>query len=82
MQEEMNSLKKSNICTLVQRPPHQKVIGCRWIFKRKPKIPGAEPARFKARVVAKGYSQVERIDYHEVFSSVVKHTSIRLVLAM
>ena len=34
------------------------------------------------KVVAKGYSQVEGIDYHEVFSSVVKCTSIRLILAI
>ena len=32
--------------------------------------------------MAKGYSQVEGIDYHEVFSPVVKHTSIKLVLDM
>ena len=82
MQEEMDSFQKNNTWTLVQRSPHQKVIGCGWIFKRKLEILSAKPAWFKARVVAKGYSQVEGIDYHEVFSPVVKHTSIRLVLAM
>lgn len=52
------------------------------IFKRKPSIPKVELARFKAKVVAKGYSQIKGIDYHEVFSPMVKHTSIRLVLVM
>ena len=78
----MDPLRKNNIWILVKRLMDQKVIGCRWIYKRKPGIPGVEAARFKARVVAKGYSQVEGIDYHEVFSPVVKHTSIRLILAI
>ena len=78
----MDSLRKNNTWILVKRPVDQKVIGCMWIYKRKPCIPRVEVARFKARVVAKGYSQVERIDYHEVFSSVVKCTSIRLILAI
>ena len=82
MEEEMHSLMKNKTWKLVDRPLHKKVIGCRWIFKRKHGIPGVEPARFKARVVAKGFSQVEGIDYHEVFSPVVKHSSIRLILAM
>ena len=56
MKEEMTSL--NNTWTLVRRPTDQKVIGCRWIYKKKPDIPGLETIRFKARVVAKGYSQV------------------------
>ena len=44
-------------------------------------IPSVESARYKARVVAKGFSQVEGVKYHDIFSLVVKHSSIRLSLA-
>ena len=38
--------------------------------------------RFKARLVAEGFTQCEGVDFNEIFSSVVKHRSIRLVLSL
>ena len=76
----MSSLERNRTWKLVNRPPSQKVIGYKWIFKRKPGIPGVQLPRYKAKVVAKGFSQDEGINYHEIFSPVVKHSSIRLLL--
>ena len=49
-------------------------------FKKKEGIPRVEDARYKARLVAKGYSQVASIDFNNIFSPVVKHSSIHVLL--
>ena len=82
MKDEMDSLTKNKTWTLVQKLKGRKIIGCKWIFKRKEGIPGVEPSRFKARLVARGFSQREGIDFNEIFSPVVKHSSIRILLVM
>jgi hypothetical protein len=61
----------------VSFPKHKKAVRCKWIFKRKEGLSPKEAARFKARLVAKVLSQIPSIDYNDVFSPVVKHTSIR-----
>ena len=59
-------------------PKQKKVVRCKWIFKRKEGLSPSEPPRFKARLVAKVFSQIPGVDYNDVFSPVVKHSSIRI----
>lgn len=81
-EEEMASHKKNRTWDLIDKPEKAKLIGCKWLFKLKPGIPGVEDERYKGRLVAKGYSQTEGIDYNEIFSPVVKHVSIRFMLSV
>ena len=57
-------------------------MSCKWIFKKKEEVPGVENTRFKARLVARGFTQEEGVDYKEIYSPVVRHTSIRVLLAL
>jgi len=82
IEEEMQSLKKNKTWKLEQLPKGKKAIGCKWVFVKKEGFPNKEDVRYKAKLFAKGFAQRERIDYNEVFSSVVKHSSIRILLAL
>lgn len=81
MDEEMAALEKNKTWDLVKLPSGRKPIGYKWVFKKKFSAEG-KVEKYKACLVAKGYSQVEGIDFGEIFSPIVKITSIIFILAI
>jgi hypothetical protein len=82
MQEEMQSLEKNGTWEIVRLPKQKKSIRCKWVFKRKESLSPSEPPKFKARLVAKDFSQIPCVDYNDVFSPVVKHSSIQIFFSI
>nr|GEX69308.1 hypothetical protein [Tanacetum cinerariifolium] len=80
MQEELVQFKIQNVWTLVDCPKGVRPIGTKWVLKNKKDERGIV-IRNKARIVAQGHTQEERIDYDEVFAHVARIEAIRLFLA-
>ena len=57
------------------------MVGCKWIYKIKTHFDGSIE-RYKARLIAKGFTQEYGIDYEEIFASVARISSIHALLAI
>jgi len=80
MQEEMDSLQKNDTYELVKLPESRKALKNKWVFKLKKD--GDKPVKYKAHLVVKGFGQKRGIDFDEIFSPVVKMSSIRVILRL
>ena len=79
--KEIKSLQENDVWYLVKLPPGRKVVGSKWVFKKKTGSDGAV-GRFKARLVAQGYTQKYKTDYDETFCLVVRQESLRVLIAL
>lgn len=81
MKLEIESFIERKVFTSVPRPSNRKVISCRWHLKKKFNLDGTLK-KFKARLVARGFTQREGIDYQETFALSSRQESLKALLAV
>jgi hypothetical protein len=79
-QEELNSLVKVETWKVVDRSK-QSVVDSKWVYKIKQQADGSVE-RYKARLVARGFTQRSEYDFDETFSSVVRYEFLRMLFAL
>ena len=77
MNDEMNCLQENHTYDLVKLPKGKRVLKNKWFYRLKIEENCSQP-RYKARLVVKGFSQRKGIDFEDIFSPVVKMSSIRV----
>ena len=81
MEAKIVALEANHTWTLTLVPANKKPSGCKWVYKIKYKSNGSIE-RYKARSVAKGFTQNEGVDYNETFSPVAKMVPFQCLLAV
>lgn len=81
MEEEMKVLEGNKTWKLVDLPKGKKLMSCKWVFAVKYKSDGIIE-RYKAGLVAKGYTQTFGVDYQETFALMAKMNSVKVLISL
>lgn len=81
MDDEMDSLYRQEVWTVVPEPEDRRIVGNRWMFATKTNAHG-EVVRCKARLVAQGFSQIPGVDFNETYAPVAPLNSVRFLVAL
>ena len=79
MKEELKSIQENKVWDIVDLLKGAKKVGCKWVFKIKCDSKG-NVKRYKARLVAKEFTQKDSIDYKKTFSLVSKKDSLWIIM--
>ena len=77
----MHSIRANNTWDLVELPKSRRALPCKWVYRLKEPSDSTNP-KYKARLVAKGFRREYGIDFDEIFSPVVKMTTLRFMLGV
>ncbi|MCO5601449.1 hypothetical protein L7F22_055572 [Adiantum nelumboides] len=81
MNSKYQSLMANGTWQLVPAPPNRKLVTCKWLLRKKFHADGSV-SRYKARLVARGFTQIPGMDYSETFSPVLRITSFEVLIAI
>ena len=81
MATELAALEANHTWEIVPLPAGKRVVSCKWVFKVKFNQDGTVE-RYKARLVARGFTQTEGLDYFETFAPVAKMSTVRVLLSL
>lgn len=79
--EELKNLQDNNTWTVVDRPPDVSAVDTKWVFKTK-KAADGKTNIYKARLVARGFQQLEDFDFSQIYAPVAKLTTLRVLTAI
>ena len=79
--QELKALEKNGTFELKELPPGKNTVGCKWVFKVKKNQDGSIE-RYKARLVAQGFSQRLHEDYEQTFAPVMSIPTLFLLINM
>ena len=81
MKEELDALHNNGTWDLVDLPSGKSAISCKWVYKIKTQSDGTID-RYKARLIARGFTQEHGIDYEETFAPVARLSYVRTLIAI
>ena len=81
VQTELDALERCRTWDIVPLPPGRRTVSSKWCFKLKALSDGSLD-KFKARLVARGFTQIKDIDYTDTFAPVAHMASVRVIMAL
>src|SRR6266446_4140937 len=81
MDKKISTLEQASTWSTIPRPTNKNIISSKWVFRIKRKADGTID-KYKARLVARGFTQIYGINYFDTYSPVAKMASFRTILAM